>query len=339
MADTINVLITLPLPEQLVAKVRNVSPRLKVTVMKARKVEDIPEDQWRTVEVLYTNQVLPEPEKAPKLRWIQFHWAGVEQVVDAPILHKPEVVATTLSGAAASQIAEYILMMLLALGHHLPELIANQRRSEWPKDRWERFAPRELRGSTVGIIGYGSIGRQVARLLHEFGTQILATKRDVMRPEDRGYMPPDMGDPEASYVRRLYPPEALHAMLRECDFVIVTVPFTPQTRHLIGSEELAVLKSSAYLVDVSRGGVINHSALIPALRDHRIAGAALDVFPEEPLPADSPLWKMPNVIITPHISGVTAHYDERAVELFIENLERYLSEQPLYNRIVPERGY
>ena len=255
------------------------------------------------------------------------------------MLHQPEVVATTLSGASSSQVAEHIVMMFLTLGHHLPDLGAHQKRGEWPKDRWERFSPRELRDSTVGIVGYGSIGRQVARLLQPFGARVLAVKRDAMHPEDRGFTPEGMGDPQGDFVHRLYPPQALRHMLKECDFVAVTVPLTGETRNLINEEALAVMKPTAYLVDVSRGGVIDQNALIAALRERKIAGAALDVFLEEPLPAESPLWKISNVILTPHISGNTPFYYERAMDLFAYNLQRYLAGQPLANQYTPHLGY
>ncbi|MFZ6031055.1 MAG: D-2-hydroxyacid dehydrogenase [Chloroflexota bacterium] len=337
--EKIEVLSTLGFDEGLQARLRAVSPRLNFTFIRTGKAEEIPAEVWQRTEVLYTNWVLPQPELAPKLRWVQFHWAGIDHVIQSPLLNKTEVVATTLSGSNASQIAEYVLMMLLALGHHLPEMIAAQKRSEWPRDRWERFSPRELRGSTIGIVGYGSIGRQIARLLHDFGATILATKRDVMHPEDYNYMPPGMGDPEGNFVRRLYPPQALCSMFTACDAVVVTVPLTAETRGLIGSKALAALKSTAFLVDVSRGGVIDHAALMAALSEQRIAGAALDVFPEEPLPSDSPLWKMPNVLISPHMSGSTPHYDERAVTLFSENLQRYIAGQDLLNQYDPRYGY
>lgn len=339
MSEPIELLITVPFSEALVTRLREISPRLHVTVLKARTADEVPTEIWAKTEVLYTNRALPGVEQAPQLKWIQFHWAGVEHVIDEPILRKPDLVATTLSGAAAPQMAEYVVGMLLALGFHLPDLIAAQKRAEWPRDRWERFVPQELRNSTVGIVGYGSIGRQVARLVHAFGATVLATKRDARHPEDHGYIPEGLGDPSGAFVHRLYPAEALRSMLKECDFVVVTVPKTPATVGLISTEELAVLKPTAYLIDVSRGGIVDHQALIQALREKKLAGAALDVFPEEPLPASSPLWKMPNVIITPHISGNTRFYDERAVELFAANLQRYLTGQPLLNRIDLERGY
>jgi len=339
MTNPIQVLITVPFSDAIVARLREISPRLSIKVLKATKQEDIPAEVWEGVEILYTNRVLPNPEQAPRLRWIQFHWAGVEHVVDDPLLAKPEVVATSLSGASASQMAEFIVMMLLTLGHRLPDLLAAQKRAEWPRDRWERFAPLELRQSVVGIVGYGSIGRQVARLLQPIGATVLATKRDVRHPEDKEYIPDGMGDPSGALVHRLYPAEALHSMLKECDFVVITVPKTPATIGLISTAELAMFKPAAFLIDVSRGGIVDQDALIQALREHKIAGAALDVFPEEPLPPGNPLWKFANVIITPHISGNTLKYDQRAADLFAINLQRYLTGQPLYNRIMPDRGY
>jgi phosphoglycerate dehydrogenase-like enzyme len=339
MTTPIEVLITLPFSDELVNQLRGISPRLKFTISKARKTEEVPHELWSQVEVLYTNNVIPTPEQAPLLRWIQFHWAGIDHVIDSPILSQPGVVCTTLSGAAASKLAEYAVMMMLAMGHRLPELMENQRKAEWPRDRWERFIPQELSESTVGIIGYGSIGRQIAKILHTFGATVLATKRDPMHPEDTGYIPNGQGDPGGDLVRRLYPPQAIRPMFRECDFVVITVPLTSETQGLIGAEELAVLKPTAFLIDISRGGVIDLPALVSALKENRIAGAALDVFPEEPLPADHPLWKLPNVIITPHISGNTRHYDQRALALFAENLQRYLDGQTLHNQLNPQRGY
>jgi len=339
MSEYVEALITIPFTEQLVAQLTNISPRLKITMIKTRNVEEIPADVWQRAEVLYTNMVLPAPDQVPNLRWLQFHWTGIDHAINHPLLQKPGLVITNLSGVGAPQMSEYAVMMALALGHRLPELIAHQKRSEWPKDRWERFSPRELRGSTVGIVGYGSVGRQVAHLLHGFGLTLLATKRDVLHPADTGYIPEGLGDPEGDLITRMYPPQALCSMLKECDFVIVTVPLTVETHNLIGPKELAVFKPTAFLIDVSRGGIVDHAALYAALRDQKIAGAGLDVFPEEPLPSDNPLWKMPNVILTPHISGDTPHYDERAVTFFAENLHRYLAGLSLYNRVDVTRGY
>ena len=339
MSEAVNVLITLPFEGKLSEKLILVSPNLNIMVSQANKAEEISKELWESVDVLYTHRVLPQPEQAPNLKWIQFHWAGINHVVNAPILQRPGILVTTLSGAACTQVAEYILMMLLALGHRLPEMMAAQRRSEWPQDRWQRFSPKELRESVVGIIGYGSIGRQTANLLHTFGAKILAAKHNVMKTTDEGYILPGTGDPTGDLVHRMYPPQALRTMVRDCDYVVVTVPLTDQTRGLVNAEVIQACKPSAFLVDASRGGIVDQDALVSALKNGRLAGAALDVFPEEPLPADSPLWKVPNLLVTPHISSNTPFYDERAVDLFAENLRRYLIGLPLFNLYNPQLGY
>ena len=196
-----------------------------------------------------------------------------------------------------------------------------------------------LRGSTVGIVGYGSIGRQVARLAAAFGASVLGTKRNLMNPADMGYLEDEMGDPGGALFTRLYPPEALRSMLKECDYAVVCVPLTSSTKGLVGKDQLAAMKSTAFLVDVSRGGIVDHPALISALSEGKLAGAALDVFPEEPLSPESQLWQMPNVIITPHVAGFSADYNARAVTMFIENLKRYLAGDEMLNGVDFDREY
>lgn len=338
-SSPVEVLITMPFGTSLIKSLQEVSPILRITVHPAQNVNDVPDELWSRCEVLYTNRILPNPELASNIKWVQLHWAGIESLVDKPLFAKPDITVTTLSGAAASQSAEHVLTMLLALGHQLLNLSIQQKKFEWPKDRWERFKPQELRTSTVGIIGYGSIGRQVARLLRESGATILATKNDALHPIDSGYTPKGMGDPSGDLIHRLYPAQALKSMLKDCDFIVVAVPLSDRTRGLVNAEVLAACKPTAYLVDISRGGIVNHDALIKSLNNQKLAGAALDVFPEEPLQRESPLWGMPNVIITPHIAGISAHYDERAVDLFAENLSRYIADLPLYNVFDSKKGY
>lgn len=335
----VEVLLTIPFNEDLLDDLKDISPRLRIHAHPARRPEDIPADLWASAEVLYTDRVLPSPEQAPNLRWVQFHYAGIDFALDSPLLQKPDLIVTTLSGAAAGQMAEFAVMLMLSLGHHLPELFTHQQKSEWPRDRWERFRPVELRGSTVGIVGYGSIGRELARLLQPWNVKILAVKRDVMHPQDSGYMPEGMGDPEGNLFTRLYPMQALRSMLKSCDYVVITLPLNQTTRGLIRQEDLAVMKPTAFLIDIGRGGIVDPDALNNILAEKRIAGAAVDVFAEEPLPAGSPLWKLPNLIITPHIAGFSTYYNERAAALFAENLKRYLGGAALFNRFDPQKGY
>jgi phosphoglycerate dehydrogenase-like enzyme len=335
----IDVLITVPISSILTKPLQEVSSLLRITLHPAEMADHVPDELWSRCEVLYTKRIIPNVELAPNLKWVQHHHAGIDASLDSISPDRRNLIITTMSGAAATQIAEYVLSMLLAFGRHLPALSVNQKKADWPKDRWERFKPRELRTSTVGIIGYGSIGRQVACLLREFGATVLATKSDAMNPADGGYAPEGTGDPQGDLVHRLYPAQALKSMLRDSDFIVVTVPLTSETRGLVNAQVLSACKPSAYLVDISRGGVVDHPALIKALNEHKLAGAALDVFPEEPLPKKSPLWEMSNVIITPHIAGISAHYDQRAMALFAENLSRYVADLPLYNIFDSKKGY
>jgi len=335
----VDVLITMPFSSSLIAPLQEVSSLLRITVHPAQNINEVPDELWARCEVLYTDRIIPDPELAPKLKWVQHHHAGIETSLEFLSTDRPNLTVTTMSGANASQVAEHVLAMLLTFGQKLPAISDLQRKSEWPKDRWERLSPRELRHSTVGTIGYGSIGRQVARLLREFGTTVLATKNNAMKPGDSGYTPEGTGDPEGYLVHRLYPAQALKSMLKDCDFIVVAVPRTNKTRGLINADVLSACKPNAYLIDVSRGGIVDHGALIKALTDHKLAGAALDVFPKEPLPADSPLWKMSNVIVTPHIAGISSHYDEHAMNLFAENLSRHIADLPLYNVFDFSKGY
>lgn len=337
--ETLNVLITMPFTEAQVEKIRAVSPRLKVTALRAHQPNEVPEEIWAKTNILYTDSVLPDPAQAPALKWIQFHYTGIDYAIKNPIMEKPDLIATTMSGANAPQMAEYAITMMLALGANVKGMIENQTKSHWPEKRWEFYKHHELRSSTVGLVGYGSINRELARLMVPFQVTTLAAKRDLKQLKDDGYIPAGTGDPEGDFFTRLYPVEALKSMLKECDFVVVAVPLTPTTRNMIGAEEFAAMKPTAYFIDLSRGGITDQSALKDALDKKVIAGAALDVYPEEPLPAASPLWKTPNLLVSPHVGGVSPHYNNRAVDLFCTNIERFLENAPLFNRFDPEKGY
>ncbi|OGO71594.1 MAG: hypothetical protein A2Z37_01380 [Chloroflexi bacterium RBG_19FT_COMBO_62_14] len=334
----VSLLITLQFPEQQLERIRAVSPRLKIHMHPARSSSEIPTGLLMDVEVLYTARVLPEPEAVPNLRWIQLHFAGVDHVAEDPLI-RSGVTVTTLSGAAVPQMVEFALMAILGLGRRLPLMMLDKVQKHWAEDRFERFEPRELRGSTVGIVGYGSVGREIARVCRAMGANVLATKRDLKHLDDVGYMPEELGDLGAELVERLYPPQALRSMASLCDYLVVTLPLTAETRGIVDKRVLLSLKPSAFLIDLSRGGVIDHGALIEVLNENRLAGVALDVYPVEPLPESSPLWDMPNVILSPHVAGASRNYLERATDLFVENLHRYLADQALLNRFDPQRGY
>jgi phosphoglycerate dehydrogenase-like enzyme len=336
--DEIVVLVTVNFPDEMLDQVRALSPRLNVVLNPADTVEQLPVDILPQVEVLFTTILLPDPEDVPKLKWVQSDYAGIDMIADHPIVNS-EIKVTTLSGVAASVISEYAMMSILSLGHKLPNMVIDRAAKIWSEDKWNRFRPLELRGSTVGIVGYGSIGRQIARACRAMGASILVAKRDLKNLKDEGFRVEGTGDAEAEIPDRIYPPQAIGSMSELCDFLVITVPLTKETRGLIGEKIFKQMKERSYLIDVSRGGVVDHGALVEALNEKRLAGAALDVFPVEPLPESSPLWEMENIILSPHISGSTTRYRELALSLFVENMQRYLSDQSLLNEFQAERGY
>ena len=337
MTDPIEVLVVnrQPFSEHLLERLRAVSPRLRVRQHVAKTVDEVG-DAWATAEALYTSGPLPTPELAPRLRWIQSQNAGVNRMLDAgPILE--QVTLTSASGIHAPVMGQFVLLMLLAHAHGLPRMLEDQGKAYWPdQDKYEQH---ELRDATVGIVGYGSIGREVARLAVAFGMRVLAFKRAPDSTADTGYTVPGTGDPAGDLPERIYAFEDLPAMLGECDYVVLAAPLTPATRNLINAETLRAMKPGAFLVNVGRGGSVDEPALVEALQSGTIGGAGLDVFAKEPLPAGSPLWGMPNVIISPHVSGSTSRYDERVMALFAENLKRYVAGEELLNVIDVEQGY
>jgi phosphoglycerate dehydrogenase-like enzyme len=338
--DIVQVLCTLRFTENQLNSLRAVSPRLRVTQVTCHDAGEVAAalGSHPEVKVLYTFDVPRNIlDLAPSLHWIQLHSAGAEHVMDGPVANS-EVMITTNSGIHATPIAEYTLASMLAHRWRVAMWTHCQREGRWPQGRWNLYARPELRGATLGIVGYGSIGREVGRLAQAFGMRVLALRRAQGRP-DPGYAVSDTGDPEGSIPERFYPAHALHNMLSECDYVVVALPLTPATTHFISEAELRAMKPSTYLVNIARGAIVDEVALVRALREGWIAGAGLDVFEEEPLPPESPLWEMENVLISPHVAGFTPRYDERAVALFADNLHRHLADRPLLNLVDRAKGY
>jgi len=332
--EPVHVLSTMSFPDEWLDRLRAISPRLVVAQHAEASAHLL---EW--ADILYTGAVFPDPAQAPRLRWVQLDTAGVDHVVRTP-LWRSDVAITTLNGVAPPTMAEYALMMMLAFAHRLPLMLAHQARAEWPSpsERWRRFMPRELRGATVGIVGFGSIGREVGRVARAFGLRVLALRRGTAaRPAS--YHLPDLAALDNSDPDGLYGPAQLTEMLPRCDYVVVVTPYTSATHHLIDRIALDAMKPTAVLVNMARGGVVDEDALVRALREGRIAGAALDVFDEEPLPRDSPLWTMENVIVSPHVAGFTPGYHERVLDLFGENLRRYLAGEELLNQARRDREY
>jgi phosphoglycerate dehydrogenase-like enzyme len=228
---------------------------------------------------------------------------------------------------------------MLAFRWNLPTMERLKARAEWAQGRWDRFARPELRGSTLGIIGYGAIGRELARQAQALGMRVLAANRSGQRHPQRGFNEPGVGDPDGVIPEKMYATAQLKQMLPECDYVASAIPLTGETRHLLNAGTFAAMKKSAFFFNVGRGQVVDEAALVVALQQGQLAGAGLDVFEQEPLPPESPLWRLEQVIISPHVSGFTPRYDARASELFAENLRRYLKQEPLLNLVDREKGY
>ena len=270
-------------------------------------------------EILYTFRFPHEHlAKAKRLRWIQASGAGADQLMPFEDL-PPGVLVTNAAGINADMMADFAIALVLALQLNMKGYADQQR-----ERKWKRVLAEPLTGKTLAVIGLGRIGRGVARRAKAMGMRVVGTRRSAAPVPD---------------VDAVYPPEELHRALAQADYVVLTVPLTPATVHLIDAKAFDAMRPTAYLVNVSRGRVVEEAALVEALRAGRIAGAALDVFEKEPLPAESPLWGLDNVILTPHVGGDMKDFSARSARLFCENLGRYLRGEPLRNVVDPQRGY
>ena len=270
-------------------------------------------------EVLYDfprGHVRDLTEVAPKLRWVQASMAGAGEVAKKAGLLETDVVVTTASGVYSGPLAEFVVMAMLQHAKDLDKL-----RRDKAEKAWRQTHASTLEGATLCIVGMGNIGRAIADRVRPFGTRVVGVKRTVR--ED---------DPARRHADDLYGTDRLHDALSEADYVAITLPGTPETYHLVDAEAIGAMKPGAYFMNVGRGSVMDEGALVEALRSGRLSGAALDVFEVEPLPQESPLWELENVIISPHstdnLPGLT---NGLQTDLLCENLRRYLDEEPLVN--------
>jgi len=271
--------------------------------------------------------------RAPLLRWVHSATAGVERVL-TPASRARGLVITNARGVFSRPIAEYVMLMILSAARRLPQLLELQ-----AERTWQPLEARELRDLTVGIVGLGSIGRAVGALATAFGCRVMATRR---RPEAGAEGHDGAGDEPflgRLMLDRVLPPEQLPDLLAECDFVVLAAPLTDDTRGLISDDAIARMRPGAWVINVARGELVDERALTRALRDGRLGGAVLDTFLEEPLPANSPLYDVPNLIITPHTAWSSTRVLERSVDLFAENLRRYAEGRSLVNVVNPSAGY
>jgi len=263
---------------------------------------------------------------ARKLRWIHSTAAAVHQLL-TPELRASDIIVTNARDVHGPVVAEHAIALAFALAKRLPQAVRHQHQKNWAQhDLWNlQPRPRELSGATMTIIGMGGIGRPLAKLAKSLGMHVVAVREH-----------PERGNEGADAIHGF---DEFDCALREGDFVVLAVPVTPKTHHLMNAARLAQLQPDAYLINVGRGVLIDEDALVSALQAHGFAGAALDVTTEEPLPQSSPLWHMDNVLITPHIAGLTERMWERHYAHYTENLRRYLTGEPLLWIVDIQRGY
>ena len=260
--------------------------------------------------------------QAPRLRWIQLSSSGVVHIVEQMGRGDRPLVVTNAAGMHALPLAEFVLFAMLYFAKRMPRVLADQRRHHW-----ERFALDTLPGKTLGIVGLGHVGRAIARLARSAGLRVVAARRTAGAASES----PD--------VDAVYPTAGLRTMLGESDYVVLIVPLTPETAGLLGKAELAAMKPGAVLINIGRGQLVDEAALIESLQSGHLGGAALDVFATEPLPNASPLWDLPNVLVTPHSMSTALDENEWLVDLFCDNMRRYLAGQSLRNVFDRARGY
>lgn len=305
--------------QEFAAKVMDMSER--VTVVSPRDLEENPE-LWDAVQVVYGGLKPEDVHKAPALRWIQISSAGANRWIQ-PELQERKILLTTASGIHAHPITEHMFGMLLAVTRCLPQAWDRQKTREWGGYDYNGNVGL-LEGKTLGILGVGAIGGQAARVGQAFGMRVAGLRRG--------------GEPHP-FVDEMFTPETRLEFFNRCDVVMNILPGTPATNGFMGAAEFAALPDGAIVINAGRGTTINTPALMEALNSGRLGGALLDVTDPEPLPKEHPLWTCPGVHVTPHYSGGHPGYHDRADEIFLENLRRYLAGEELKNVVDFEAGY
>lgn len=309
------------LPEGLVDRLRDAAgdrAQIRAATTRAQLLEQLPGTDYLVGFPLTDEQFA---QQGGELKWIQLTGSGGDLTPTLIGAMDRGVRITSAASIRAPQVAEHAMALLLTLFRRLDLTMRAQTEHRWASTD---VAPqiRNLSGATVGLIAVGCIGQEIAQRLKAFGVTVVATRRDPSNP----YM----------YVDQVVPTERINDLMEICDAIIVATPRIPATDDLIGARQFKVMRPGMVLIDVGRGGVVNQNAMLDALRRGRLAAAGLDVFATEPLPPASPLWTMPNVIVTPHISAASPHYWEHAVEVIATNLNRMLSGEPMIDEITHE---
>lgn len=306
------------IPEAILSRISQLAADYQVVISDQRNEM---EKYLSDVEIIAGSIPLDWILRAPNLRWYQQWGAGADWLMRRPEIARKNFILTNASGVHSIPITEHILALILALTRQLPEAFRAQQKHTWV----ESEVTEELAGKTALLIGVGAIGKQTALVLSAMGMYVIGILRNPGKPL------PGVSDQFCQ--------ADLKQVLPQADFIILTVPLTNETWHMLDERAFELMKPGAYVINIGRGATIDETALTQALLSGKIAGAGLDVFEEEPLPGDSLLWDMPNVIITAHYAGNTPYYDQRALNIFLENLERYTTGRPLLNIVDKSIGY
>lgn len=313
----LDILVLNHLAERHLTVIRDVAPDSRITSCElAQAAEHINQADivvawgWMDIQPLYL--------QAPKLKWIHALSAGVENLL-FPELQASHTILTNSRGIHGIPISEHVFALMLAFTRGLNFFIRQQ-----TEHLWKRAQVEEIHDKTIGIVGLGSIGREIAKKAKAMGMHVIACKQNMTNE---------------LFVDALYPSEELAEVLKAADFVIASVPLVEETKELFRLEQFQQMKPTAYFINIARGGIVREADLVTALQTGLIRGAGLDVFEDEPLPAASPLWDMPNVIITPHLAALSPNYMDRAIKLFADNLHRFLQNKEMLNVIDKQRGY
>lgn len=312
-------------PPWFAERMRSEFPQFEVAQLNSD--ESVPKEIVDTEIMLGDSLRAEHFDAAQKLRWIHSPAAAVHQFM-FPALVNSDVVLTNAREVHGPGVAEHVMALILSIAKRIPESVHFQQKHIWGQDKlWNGGdCPLDIAGATLGLVGFGSIGRNVARHAHSMGMRVIVVREHPAA--DR-----------AEFVDEELPSSRLENMLARSDYVVLSPPLTTSTRGMIGTAQLSRMKNTAYLINVGRGPLIVESALIDALRARKIGGAALDVFDQEPLPPDSPLWDLDNLLITPHTAGMAHNLWERHYALFSENMRRYVSGQPLLGLVNKRSGY
>ncbi|KQO96999.1 D-2-hydroxyacid dehydrogenase [Leifsonia sp. Leaf264] len=334
---SLNYLCTLSLPESWFEELGRRAPDVAIHRLAAGQEPD-PELLDR-LDMLHTSEWFPEASQVPRLRCVQLDTSGVDHV-RRTTLWDTTIPIATLGGIAPVPMAEYAMMTVLELAHRMPLIERHRADRSWPTnaDRLSTLTPRQLPGATLGIIGYGRIGREISRLATAFGMNVLGLSRTgSAAPAAEKF---DTGRQTAGADRaEILPMSGLDEVMRRSDILVVVVPLTELTRDMIGARELGLLPAGALVVNIARGGIVDEQALLDRLRSGAIAGVALDVFDEEPLTAASAWWSEPGTLVTPHVAGLAPQYHAQTLDLVVENLSRLADGRPLVNEVDRVSGY